>query len=188
MSKEDRELIYALWAMEILVRSGIGLETAMKHVAEGDYGIISKKFNKILSSTEIEKGMRESLQETKSKSLREAYTTLLNCMKRDASVSESIKTIAERETQNRKMKTRKFIGTLTVVSELFLTLGVIIPIIAVVLPFMGVMGVGGLPVMDNENRIIVPDLLLQIVNIILVVILFILGMMVFYIKNKEINL
>lgn len=148
MPKEDQELLYAIWAMEVLVSSGIGLESAIKHVAEGNYGKISKEFKRVLGTSST--GMTESLgkaldklaTETKSKSFRKTLNTLTRSLSSDTGVGETLKTIAERETQERKTKMQGFVEKLGLVSELFLMV-LMVPIVIVVMSFTALLPFGG---------------------------------------------
>lgn len=188
MSKEDRDLAYALWAMKILTDAGAGIETAIKHVAESDYGELSNSFKKLLKEGEggLEKGFKTLIQETKNDALKEVFTALWNCTKQDIQISDTLKTLAERASQKRKNKIKHFIEKLNTVAEMFLTIGIILPILVVILPFMGSIS-GGLPSME-ENKIVVDPFLLSMVNLILIVILIVSGMIVFWVKTMESNL
>lgn len=178
MPKDDQELLYAIWAMEVLVSSGIGLESAIKHVAEGDYGKISKEFKRVLGTSST--GMTESLAkaldklaiETKSKSFRKTLNTLTRSLSSDTGVGDALKTIAERETQERKTKMQGFVEKLGLVSELFLMV-LMVPIVIVVISATSLMGMGG--------EMLTP----ATTNLILFAIIFLLVMLMVWAKIME---
>lgn len=140
MAKEERDLLYAIWAMEVLVSSGIGLESAIKHVAEGDYGKISREFKKALKapgagmSESLEKSLDKLAIETKSKSFKKTLGILARSLREETSVGESLRTLAGRESQERGAKIQAFTEKLALVAELFLMI-LLIPIVIAVMSF-----------------------------------------------------
>jgi archaellum biogenesis protein FlaJ (TadC family) len=142
MAKEDQELLYAVWAMEVLISSGIGLESAIKHVAEGNYGKISREFKKVLSFTKreltetLESSLERLARDTRSKSLKKVLNLLARSLREETTVTESLRTFAERETQERETKIQAYIEKLAMVSEIFLLMALLLPIIVVVMGFI----------------------------------------------------
>lgn len=187
MPKEDQELVYALWAMEVLVSSGIGLESAIQHVAEGGYGSVSHEFKKVLKESYggLEKSLDRLTQETKSESLKKTFVTIARSLKGETELADSLKTLANRETEKRKARIQGFIEKLTTISELFITAGILVPIIAVIMPFMSINPTA----MDPEtNRITISTSIILAVNVILLITLVVLGMMIFWVRNLEENI
>jgi pilus assembly protein TadC len=187
MPKEDQELVYALWAMEVLVSSGVGMESAIQHVAEGGYGSVSREFKKVLKESYggLEKSLGMLANQTKSESLKKTFTTLSRSLKGETELAGSLKTLANRETEKRKARIQGFIGKLTTISELFLTAGILVPIIAVIMPFMSINITGIDP---DTNQIIIDPGIILAVKVILIITLVVLGMMIFWVKNMEENI
>ncbi|MEW6069172.1 MAG: type II secretion system F family protein [Candidatus Thermoplasmatota archaeon] len=177
MAKEDRELLYAIWAMEVLVSSGIGLESAIKHVAEGDYGKISKEFKKALARPEamsegLEKALSKLAIETKSKSLKKTIGLLTKSLKSETGVGEALRTLAERETQERKTRIQGFIEKLSLVSEIFIMI-LLIPVVVAV--------IGGTPLLEFGREMLTP----ATTKLILFAIIFLLAMLMAWAKILE---
>lgn len=129
----ERELLYALRSIEVLLSSGIGLESAMKHVADGSYGEISIEFQKILDEINngeyIESSLRRAITRTKSRGLRKALITMVNAVEGDISLVEPFGKIAEKETKVRKVILEGYIDKLSTTTEIFMVVGILIPII-----------------------------------------------------------
>ena len=45
---EQRELLFVLRALEVLLSSGVGLEAGVHMIAKGGYGAVSEDFSKIM--------------------------------------------------------------------------------------------------------------------------------------------
>lgn len=129
----ERELLFALRAMEVLLSSGIGLESSIKHVAEGNYGEISIEFQKILdeinSGEYIVNSLKRAVGRTKSKGLRKAFTTMVIAAEGDISLVETFGKIAEKETKERRIALDGYIDKLSTTTEMFMVVGILIPII-----------------------------------------------------------
>lgn len=129
----ERELLFALRAMEVLLSSGIGLESAIKHVAEGNYGEISIEFQKILdeinSGGYIVDALKGAVKKTKSKGLRKALTTMVIATEGDISLVETFGKIAEKETKEKRVALDGYIDKLSTTTEIFMVVGILIPII-----------------------------------------------------------
>lgn len=129
----ERELLYALRAMEVLLSSGIGLESAIKHVAEGNYGEISIEFQKILdeinSGEYIVNSLKKAVARTKSRGLKKALTTMVIAAEGDINLVETFAKIAEKETKERRVALDGYIDKLSTTTEIFMVVGILIPII-----------------------------------------------------------
>ncbi|MDI6887054.1 MAG: type II secretion system F family protein [Candidatus Thermoplasmatota archaeon] len=158
MAKEDRELLYAIWAMEVLVSSGIGLESAIKHVAESDYGKISREFKKALAKPEamsesLEKALSKLAIETKSKSLKKTIGILTRSLKSETGVGDALRTLAEHETQERKARIQGFIEKLALVSEIFIMI-LMIPVVIVVISATSLLPIGSAMLDPTKTKLI----------------------------------
>lgn len=129
----ERELLFALRAMEVLLSSGIGLESSIQHVAEGNYGEISVEFNRILdeinSGQYIVTALRGAVSRTKSKGLKKALMTMVIAAEGDISLVETFGKIAEKETKERKVALDGYIDKLSTTTEMFMVVGILVPII-----------------------------------------------------------
>ncbi|MCK4613610.1 MAG: type II secretion system F family protein [Thermoplasmata archaeon] len=153
MGSVDQELLYAIRAMSVLLSTGVGLEMAMKHVAENDYGEISMLFGQALEESArggyLEEALKRIQNQTRSPSFKKVITTMIIGSKGDINLVESLEKIAERETQERKVQIEKFVETIASKSEVFMTAGILLPIIIIVAVFaQNLMDASGLSTMD----------------------------------------
>ena len=138
--EEDREVIYALRAMEILVDSGVGLSQAMKHIADEDYGCISEEFARILKETERGEYLDRCIEEAVSRAASPAFKKMLEAMvmavRDDIGISKILKKTADREFEERRTRLTAYTKKLTGTAEIFITTGILLPIILVVFGFL----------------------------------------------------
>ena len=134
----DKELLYAIRAMDVLLESGAGIETAMKHVAENDYGELSRIFKEILAESKV-RYLNEILRERVERECSEGLRRVLNAIamsSKGTALLDQLRRIADKEFDERKVKLEKFTERLTSISEVFLILSILIPIIVVSIAFI----------------------------------------------------
>ena len=182
MPKEDQELVYALWAMEVLVSSGVGLESAIQHVAEGEYGSVSREFKKVLKESYggLEKSLDMLTHETKSESLKKTFVTISRSLKGETELADSLRTLANRETEKRKARIQRYIEKLTTISSVFIVMAILVPILIAILPIFG-------PLFFVDAQAESGTKIIMIIRMILIVTVFVMGMIIFWTKNLEAN-
>jgi pilus assembly protein TadC len=151
MSSIERELLPATRALSVLLTSGAGLETAMKRIAENDYGAISKRFGTMLDESTAVGGLEHLLKReqvnVKSRGYQKLITLLLAGVRGDTDIIASLDRLAEREMQIREVETERFIDLIGMRMETFLVLGMLSPIIIIVTLMTNELMInGGLPV------------------------------------------
>ena len=138
---EEKEVLYAIRALEILVGSGVGLEEAMKHIADADYGCISTEFHRVLDEsrkgTYLERSLRDAGKRASSPAFRKMLETLAMGVRDDIEISKILKKTADREFEERRSKLEAFTKKLTGTAEIFMTMGILVPIILIVFGFLG---------------------------------------------------
>ena len=136
MASVDQELLYAVRAIEVLLESGVGVAEAMKHVADEDYGDLSAVFRQIFSDTDSGRSfgdsIRTQMRATSSSGLRRVLSTLVMSVEEDTNVIDRLRSIAEKESRDRRVDLDAFIESLTATSEQFLIVSILIPIIVVI--------------------------------------------------------
>ena len=136
MASVDQELLYAVRAIEVLLESGVGVAEAMKHVADEDYGDLSAVFRQIFSDTDSGRSfgdsIRTQMRATTSSGLRRVLSTLVMSVEEDTNVIDRLRSIAEKESRDRRVDLDAFIESLTATSEQFLIVSILIPIIVVI--------------------------------------------------------
>ncbi|HID71323.1 MAG TPA: hypothetical protein EYP29_01080 [Thermoplasmata archaeon] len=139
----ERELLFVLRAMTVLLSAGVGLESAMEHVANSNYGEISVMFRKILDEAKrgeyIEDALQREANITQSTAMRKVLNTMVLGSKGEIDLVEALSKIAEREMTAREQQIDKFIDTLGTRAEVYLTMGVLVPIIIAVVIFVALL-------------------------------------------------
>ena len=107
---EERDLLYALRTMEVMMSSGIGLEAALLNLSQGGYGKISRDFAAMLTAAgkgkELADEIKRGMQKTKSKPYRRFLTTLHNNMTRNTDVVDDLKKQGDSEEESRECALR----------------------------------------------------------------------------------
>ncbi len=136
LASVDQELLYAIRAIEVLLESGVGVAEAMKHVADEDYGDLSGVFKQIFRDTDSGRAFGDAIRtqsrKTNSAGLRRVLTTLVMSVEEDTNVIDRLRSIAEKEARDRRVELDGFIERLSGVSEQFLILSILGPLIVVI--------------------------------------------------------
>ncbi len=139
----DKDLLYMIRAMTVLLSAGVGLESAMSHIVESNYGAISILFKKILDQAKRGEYLEDTLQreanQMKSDAMRKVLSTMVLGSRGEVDLVEALGKIAEREMVLRRQEIDKFTETLGTRSEVYMVLGILIPIIIVVVIFVAIL-------------------------------------------------
>ena len=132
----EQELLYGVRAIEILLESGVGVAEAMKHIADEDYGDLSAIFRQIFADTDsgrnFSDAIRTQMRSTDSAGLRKVLSSLIMPIEEDTNVIDRLRSIADKESKDRRINLDSFIEGLTGTSEQFLIVAILIPIIVVI--------------------------------------------------------
>ena len=136
LSSVDQELLYAIRAIEVLLESGVGVAEAMKHIADEEYGGLSEVFKQIFRDTDGGKAFGDAIRtqsrKTDSAGLRRVLSALVMSVEEDTNVIDRLRSIAEKEARDRRVELDGFIESLSGVSEQFLILSILGPLIVVI--------------------------------------------------------
>ena len=161
---EDRELLYVIRTMEVLMGSGIGLEGALTSIARGGYGCISSDFAKVMKNAQGGKPLVDELRRIQKRAKSSAYKRLLNTMIENiVSNTDIVKTLKNqggREEEKRSEKVEKYIEELGGLPETLLSIGMISPIILAILAITPQMMAGAGDIMPMPD----PDTITVVVN------------------------
>ncbi len=150
--QEERDLLYSMRALQVLVGSGIGLETAMHIIGRGGYGVISTDFASVLNNlgrgSRLEDELTKIHTRSKSTSYRRFITTLRNNVANDTDLMRSLEQQAEREEEERNEKMKEYIEVLSGLPTLMLTFGMLAPIIFGTIAIIPLMMAGDNPFID----------------------------------------
>ncbi len=175
MNTIEQELLHVIRALTVILSSGIGLEMALKKIAEGDYGDISSEFRKVLDNTAMNGNLENGLQRLKVKSKSSGFRKLLSILIRglrgNINVIESLDRLAEREIQERAVETEKFVDLLGTRAEVFMTMGILVPIFIMILVFVNELMDGpltrGIPITPRITMVIFAGVLLILLQLVI---------------------
>ncbi len=185
--EEERDLIYALRALQVLLGSGVGLEGAIHHLAQGGYGRFTDDCNDMISNMERGRMLEEELQRLIRSAKSDAYRRLLNSMRTNVTSNtdllSSLEQQAEREEESRSDKLKRYIESLQGLPETALSIGFLIPLIlgiGAMAPFLmgDLQGVPGVSIPPA-------DTMLNVFRGGMVLSLAVMGMMVWSARNKD---
>ncbi|MDZ4256467.1 MAG: type II secretion system F family protein, partial [archaeon] len=131
----DRNLVYALRTILVQLYSGVSLYDAMKVVAEGNYGAVSKEFKKAvdrISTGEIQEVALERIAEyNPSLYFRRAIWQIVNGMKAGADVTAVLAESVNSLTDAQSIQIRNYESQMKVLSLVYMMLGVIVPALGI---------------------------------------------------------
>lgn len=140
MGTINQELMHAIRALTVILNSGVGLEMAMKMLADGEYGEISRDFGKALTEAGTGGTLERSLQRLRSSTRNKGYDKLLSTLvmglRGNVNIVASLERLAEREMQVRGVEIRKFTEILSSRTEIFMVVGILVPIIIITMVFV----------------------------------------------------
>ena len=152
---EERDLLFALRTLEVMMSSGIGLEAALLNLSQGGYGAISAQFASMLK--EVGKGkplgdeIKKGMQRTKSKPYRRFLTTLHNNIVNNTNVVDDLRKQGDAEEEARSEKVEKYIEELSGLPETILTIGMTSPLILSILGLFPQL-MGDIPIIDMPDQ------------------------------------
>ena len=185
--EEERDLIYALRALQVLLGSGVGLEGAIHHLAQGGYGRFTDDCNDMISNMERGRKLDEEIQRLIVSSKSDRYRRLLNSMRTNVTSNTdllaSLDQQAEREEEARTDKLKQYVESLQGLPETALSVGFLVPLIlgiGAMAPFLmgDLQGVPGVSIPP-------PDTMLNVFRGGMVLALAVMGMMVWGARNKD---
>ena len=152
---EDKDLVYVLRALELLMSSGIGLEAAIHSLSKGGYGRISKDFKQILDNVgkgaQLERELRRVMSASKSKGYKRLLDSLVTNVRSNTNIVETLRVQGGREEDIRNEKVAKYIedlGGLPVgLLSIVMIFPIILPVLAIAPSLFG--NLEGVPGIDN---------------------------------------
>jgi hypothetical protein len=132
---EQREVLYVIRTLDVLMSSGVGLEAAIHTIGSGGYGIISEDFSSMMKRLQkgSSRGLGPELKSMMGKADSEGYRRLLNTMytnvTQNTDIIDTIRKQGVRMENERTESVKKYIEELGSVPETLLSIGMIGPII-----------------------------------------------------------
>jgi hypothetical protein len=150
------DFLYDLWTLELLVSSGLGLESAIKYIAETRHDALGRHLREALrDESSLAEGLKKAAESCKTRE-RRFLELLYGCVKSETGILETLRDTSKKEVERRELATRAYIKTLARTAELFLLFAVLPPILLGMLPFLAlVKGIAGAELSLTLARIIV---------------------------------
>ncbi|MEM3341534.1 MAG: type II secretion system F family protein [Thermoplasmata archaeon] len=134
MADLDRDLIYALKAMQVILNTGMGVPSAIKHIAEEDYGEVSILFRGVLERCAqgqyLEIALKELMDSSSSEGIKKTAEALIRSQQGSQNVSQTLKEIANEMIAKRKIVIEEFSHTATRLGTYYFTATIFVPIMA----------------------------------------------------------
>ncbi|MFL2949546.1 MAG: type II secretion system F family protein [Candidatus Poseidoniaceae archaeon] len=132
---EQREILYVIRTLDVLMSSGVGLEAAIHTVGSGGYGIISEDFSAMMnrlrkgSSRGLDQELKSMLKKAESEGYRRLLNTMYSNVTQNTDIVETLRKQGVRMENDRTEAVKKYIEELGAVPETLLSIGMIGPII-----------------------------------------------------------
>ncbi len=133
----EKNLVFALRAILVQLKSGIALFDSMTMVARGDYGTISQEFQKavdeINTGTPEQEALERMSENNPSPFLRKSLWQIVNGMNAGADISDILAETVKSMLREQKIAINKYGAQLKVLSLMYMMIGVIMPALGVTL-------------------------------------------------------
>jgi len=133
----EKNLIFALRAILVQLKSGVSLFDSMTMIAKGNYGSISAEFKKAVDSINTGTPENEALEEMSeinpSPYLRKSLWQIVNGMNAGADISDVLGETVKAMNREQKIAINRYGAQLRVLSLMYMMIGVIMPALLVTL-------------------------------------------------------
>jgi type II secretory pathway component PulF len=132
---EQREILYVIRTLDVLMSSGVGLEAAIHTIGSGGYGVISEDFSSMMkrlrkgTSGGLDKELKVLLKKAESEGYRRLLNTMYSNVTQNTDIVETLRKQGVRMENERTESVKKYIEELGAVPETLLSIGMIGPII-----------------------------------------------------------
>ena len=132
---EQREILYVIRTLDVLMSSGVGLEAAIHTIGSGGYGVISEDFSSMMkrlrkgTSGGLDKDLIVLLKKAESEGYRRLLNTMYSNVTQNTAIVETLRKQGVRMENERTESVKKYIEELGAVPETLLSIGMIGPII-----------------------------------------------------------
>ncbi|HLD80397.1 MAG TPA: type II secretion system F family protein [archaeon] len=131
----EQNLVHALRALLIYIKSGVPLFHAFEKVGAGGFGEVSAEFKKatdrINTGISEEDALQEIASDNPSLFFKRSAWQLANGLRAGADISSVLSEIVQTLTQEQKLQIQRFGGALRMLSLVYMLLGVIVPTLGV---------------------------------------------------------
>lgn len=133
----ERNLVFALRAMLVQVRSGVTLFDAISSVANGNNGHVSLEFHKAVRKIETGSYQNDALEELAENNpslyFRRAIWQLVNGLKAGSDVSQVMESLVDTLSAEKSNQIKKYGNSLKMLSMMYMMIGAIVPALGLTL-------------------------------------------------------
>ena len=132
---EQREILYVIRTLDVLMSSGVGLEAAIHTIGSGGYGVISEDFSSMMKRLRkgtgggLDRELKGLLKKAESEGYRRLLNTMYSNVTQNTDIVETLRKQGVRMENERTESVKKYIKELGAVPETLLSIGMIGPII-----------------------------------------------------------
>ena len=132
---EQREILYVIRTLDVLMSSGVGLEAAIHTIGSGGYGVISEDFSSMMKRLRkgtaggLDRELKGLLKKAESEGYRRLLNTMYSNVTQNTDIVETLRKQGVRMENERTEAVKKYIEELGAVPETLLSIGMIGPII-----------------------------------------------------------
>ena len=163
----EMNLSYALHHLLIHVRSGVPLFNAMISISRGNYGVLSKEFERLVREIDTGKSEIEALEmlarNNPSLYLRRITWQMVNAMKSGADIGRILKEIVENMAEEQRIAIKKYGSELNPLALFYMLLVVIFPTLGIIFLLVLFSFVGGM--IEMELLLVAILMLLVVVQV-----------------------
>ncbi len=160
----EKSLVFALRAILVQLKSGVGLFDSMTMVAKGDYGAISVEFKKAIDAINTGTPEQDALQDMSDRNpspyLRKSLWQIVNGMNAGADISDILAETVSSMIREQRLAINSYGSQLRVLSLMYMMIGVIMPALGVTLliilftfPMVGE-AIAGMPILNDFSEIL----------------------------------
>ena len=128
-------MLFAIRHLYIQVKSGVSLFDAMVSVSKGNYGLISKEFERAVKEIATGKDEIEALEDLSFRNpspyFRRTIWQIINSLRAGGDIGKTLKIIANDLSEEQKVKIRKYGSQLSPMALMYLMLSVIMPTLGI---------------------------------------------------------
>lgn len=136
----EKNLLFALRHLLIQVKSGVSLFDAMVSVSRGNYGLVSKEFEKCTKNIATGKPEIDALEELSLKNpslfFRRTIWQLANAMRAGADVGDALSVLVENLSNEQRVAIRRYGSQLNPLALIYMMIAVIIPTLGITFLFI----------------------------------------------------
>ncbi len=165
----ERDILFAGYHIFISLKGGVPLFDALSGVAKGNYGEVSKEFeklvNKVAIGVPVDEAAEEVIEYSPSPTLKRILVQIINAIRSGTDVAESLSVVLNQLSKEQIIEIREYGQKLNPVVMFYLVLGVIVPCLGATVGLL-ILSFGKLTLSFQQLLIFIPVIaIIQIIFI-----------------------